>query len=264
MHITCCQLNIAWQDKPRNFARVRELLGEAHLPAQSLVLLPEMFATGFSMETDLIAEAPGADSATCSFLKALALEHRCTFMAGLASRDRDGRCRNRALVFTPAGDLAASYAKFHPFTLGKESEHYAPGHDLVTFPWKEGEESLTVAPAVCYDLRFPELFRAATRKGAHLLAVIANWPIARHEHWLALLRARAIENQCFVAGCNRAGTDPLLTYLGGSIIYDPSGKVLAEAGNGESVITAEIHPPDLHLYRTKLPFLRDIRADLFP
>jgi omega-amidase len=264
MHIACCQLNIAWQDKPRNFARVRELLDQARLPANSLVLVPEMFATGFSMDTHLIAEPAGPNSQTAEFVKSLARQHRCIIIAGVASRDSDSQFRNRALVFTPDGELAASYAKFHPFTLGKESEHYAPGQDLVTFPWRAGDEALTVAPMICYDLRFPELFRAATRKGAHLLAVIANWPIARHEHWLALLRARAIENQCYVAGCNRTGTDPFLTYIGGSIIYDPTGNVLAQATNTESVITAEIHPPDLHLYRTKLPFLQDIRADLFP
>jgi predicted amidohydrolase len=124
------------------------------------------------------------------------------------------------------------------------------------FEWNR----LKVSPFVCYDLRFPEHFRAATKRGAQLLTVIANWPVARIHHWTALLQARAIENQAYVAGVNRCGKDPTLTYNGRSMIVSPKGEVLADAGHGESVIGVEIDPAELEVYRQQLPFLADMRA----
>jgi len=132
------------------------------------------------------------------------------------------------------------------------------GAEPVDFEWS----GCRVAPTVCYDLRFPELFRRAVARSGRaveLLAVIANWPVARIEHWSALLRARAIENQAYVAGCNRIGTDPALTYNGHSQIIDPSGKVVADAGGKGTVIRAELDLANLREYRRKLPFLADMR-----
>jgi len=121
-----------------------------------------------------------------------------------------------------------------------------------------------VAPFVCYDLRFPEVFRIAAARGAQLLAVIANWPSAREAHWLTLLRARAIENQAYVAGVNRCGEDPRLRYTGRSVIIDPRGEVLADAGSDEAVITADIDLADLEEYRRSFPALADMRRELLP
>jgi predicted amidohydrolase len=117
-----------------------------------------------------------------------------------------------------------------------------------------------VAPFICYDLRFPEHFRTAARHGAQLITVIASWPIARIQHWVTLLQARAIENQAYVAGTNRCGTDPKFTYTGRSLIVSPKGEILADAGNAETVISADLSLDDLLAYRKDLPFLADMRA----
>ncbi|HTL28529.1 MAG TPA: nitrilase-related carbon-nitrogen hydrolase, partial [Tepidisphaeraceae bacterium] len=119
----------------------------------------------------------------------------------------------------------------------------------------------TVAPFVCYDLRFPEIFRRAVRKGATLMTVIANWPEARINHWLTLLQARAIENQCYVIGINRCGFDPQLRYPGRSVVVDPHGVIIADAGHQQRVLIADLDPKLVETTRTKLPFLSDMRED---
>jgi predicted amidohydrolase len=255
MQLLCCQLEIAWEDKPANTARVAALLAAAKPPPGSLVVLPEMFATGFSMNVAGIGEA--APSPTEAFLAATAREQACFVLGGLVSIGADGRGRNEAVVCSPAGRPLARYAKLHPFTLGGESQHYAVGDQVVTFDW----QGCMVAPFICYDLRFPEVFRAAVRRGAQLFIVIANWPAARLEHWTTLLRARAIENLAYVAGVNRCGADPQHSYPGRSLIVGPQGEVLAEAGSQQSIITAEIDLAKLAAWRQEFPALADLRAN---
>jgi predicted amidohydrolase len=150
-----------------------------------------------------------------------------------------------------------SYTKLHPFSLGGEKQHYLPGRQVVTFAW----QGFTVAPFVCYDLRFPEIFRAAARQGATLFTVIANWPISRAEHWITLLRARAIENQAYVLGVNRVGRDPNTRYGGRSILVDPSGIVRADAGDAATLLRFEIDANLVAQTREKFPFLSDRRSD---
>jgi predicted amidohydrolase len=256
MHLVACQFDIAWEDKPANFARVDELLRSARVPRGSLVVLPEMFATGFSMNVERIAEPPGGP--TEQFLSYMARGLESHVVGGLASLGSDGRARNVSLVVAPDGEVAARYTKLHPFTVGGEHEHYAAGQDVVTLACGP----FTLAPLVCYDLRFPEAFRRAVRRGANLLTVIASWPEPREQHWVALLRARAIENQAFVVGVNRSGADPKLRYPGLSRIFDPQGLPLAEAGRGEEVLDVDVALEPLLDYRRKLPFLADMRNDL--
>jgi predicted amidohydrolase len=255
--VACCQLDAAWEDKAASFARARALLAAARLPAGALVLLPELFATGFSMNVDAIAEPE--DGPTVAFLKGVASDFGVAVLGGVVRRGPDGRGRNRAVAVSPAGDVLADYAKIHPFTFGEEAKHYRGGDAVATFPWAD----TTVAPAICYDLRFPELFRAAVGQGAQVLAVIANWPAVRQAHWTALLAARAIENQCYVVGCNRAGDDPANHYAGGSIVIDPRGNVVAGAGAAPCVLQAALDLPALRAYRQNFPALADIRRDLF-
>ncbi|HEX5446549.1 MAG TPA: nitrilase-related carbon-nitrogen hydrolase, partial [Pirellulales bacterium] len=163
-----------------------------------------------------------------------------------------------AAAFGPTGALVARYAKLQPFTLADETKHYEAGGSVVTFPW----QGFSVAPFVCYDLRFPELFRASVRRGAELMVVIANWPQSREAHWLALLRARAIENQSYVLGVNRAGDDPHLRYGGHSLLVDPRGETVIEAGSGPQVLSAEIERATLVDYRRDFPALGDMRSDI--
>jgi omega-amidase len=253
MKIYCCQFDIQWENKKANFAKVRSML-EANRPEpESLVLLPEMFAAGFSMNIGAVAEPAGAE--TEQFLSRAARDFNIFIMGGVIGTADACRGRNEAVVFSPKSELLLRYCKVQPFSLGGESENYQAGEKVVVSAWR----GFNVAPFICYDLRFPELFRAAVRDGANLITVIANWPVARIDHWVALLRARAIENQAYVAGVNRCGTDPKLTYTGHSMIVHPSGRILAEAGEKETLMHAEIDPQEVASYRAELPFLKDMR-----
>jgi predicted amidohydrolase len=258
MQLIGVQLDIAWEDRERNFRRVRELLEENPPEAGSLVALPEMFASGFSMNVLKIAER--ADRATQRFLSEMARRYRCTFVGGMAIALDKERGANLAVVTTPQGETAATYSKLHPYSPGKEKQHYLAGDRTVTFDWND----MTVAPLICYDLRFPEAFRHATRRGARIFVVIANWPSPRVEHWVTLLRARAIENQAYVLGVNRCGNDPFLPYPGRSLIVDYRGNVLADAGDREGIIAHHIDAAAQAAYRKELPFLDDMRDDLVP
>ena len=162
------------------------------------------------------------------------------------------------MVIDPQGETIANYCKLHPFSQGKEDQYYEPGNEIVTFSW----QGFTVAPFVCYDLRFPEIFRTAVRRGANLFCVIANWPEARIQHWVTLLQARAIENQAYVVGVNRVGNDPTLRYPGRSLVVDPMGEIIADAGDREGVTFADVQIDRVTTTREKLPFLKDMRDPL--
>lgn len=254
MRVYGVQFDIAWEDKRANFAKVRQMLADQPPIAGSLLVLPEMFATGFSMNVPQVAEPPRGE--TQEFLSSLATERKCFIIGGLAVLAEAGKARNEALAIDPHGNEVARYIKQQPFTLGGERERYDAGPRHVLFPWGE----VSVAPFICYDLRFPELFRPAVRDGAQLLVVIANWPRPRDAHWLHLLRARAIENQAYVIGVNRSGNDPRLVYRGQSLIVDPHGNTLAEAGEGEQLLSADVDLKDLIDYRRKFPALADMNA----
>ena len=253
MKIYCVQHDIAWEKRRANFARVEALLAAARPEAGSLVLLPEMFASGFSLNVPAIRE--GRERDTEKFLAATAKKHNIHLLGGLVTTKTNGKGSNQCVVFSPEGREVARYTKLQPFTPGGESGAYDPGRAPVLFTW----EGFKVAPFICYDLRFPEHFRDATARGAQLITVIANWPVARIGHWVALLQARAIENQAYVAGVNRCGTDPKLSYNGRSLIISPKGDILADAGNGESVISADVRLDELIAYRRDLRFLDDMR-----
>lgn len=255
MQIIAAQLDIAWEDKPANHERVRRLLKSTTVKPGAMIVLPEMFATGFSMHVDTIAEA--ADGPTHSFLSGLARETESYVVGGVVTRAADGRGRNDAVVYDSTGRLMARYAKLHPFTFAGETKHYQSGEGIVLFEWHE----FRVAPFVCYDLRFPEVFRQAARRGAQLLVLIANWPQARESHWLALLEARAIENQAYVVAVNRAGSDPHARYAGRSRIIGPRGEILAEGGADEQLVMAQVELEPLVEYRRQFPALADMRKD---
>jgi omega-amidase len=254
VNVVALQFDIAWEDKRANFDTVRNLLLQAAPATGSLVALPEMFATGFSMNVTKVADSYGGEVE--QFLGELARQFKVWLVAGAAMKARDGRARNKALVFSPNGELVAFYAKMRPFTLGGEADHYTAGERPITFRWAE----CTVAPFICYDLRFPELFRqAAADHQPELFVVIANFPEKRIQHWVTLLQARAIENQAYVVGVNRIGTDPYYTYPGRSLIISPQGAILADAGEKQGWISGELDVPALHKYREGLPFLKDLK-----
>jgi len=257
MQIVAVQLDIVWENPQANWATVAQLLQTAApLAPQTMIVLPEMFSTGFTMD---VAAATREHAQTLEFLKRLSRQHAAYALGGLAAPAPGGRARNQLAVTSPSGEILALYTKLHPFTLGGERERFLPGERVVGFAWHD----FTVAPFICYDLRFPEIFRAAIRRHrADLFIVIANWPITRIEHWITLLRARAIENQAYVLGVNRCGRDPNLLYPGRSMLVDPMGVIRADAGDQPGILTADVDPKAVADIRQRLPFLKDMRDDL--
>jgi omega-amidase len=251
MKVFCCQFDIIWEDKRANFEKVEDLLSGARPSAGSLVVLPEMCFTGFSMNVSQIAEHEPAR--TEGFLARMAARHQVYLISGLVTQTADGLGRNEAIFMTPQGTVEGYYQKLHLFSPAGEDRFFEPGSRVVTFRWQGG----LVAPFVCYDLRFPESFRAGVDLGAELYVVIANWPRARERHWLVLLQARAIENQAFVVGVNRCGRDPRADYSGRSIIIEPGGEVIADAGETEGCISADLEWKTVREYRDQFPALAD-------
>lgn len=253
MNVVCCQLDIVWEDKEANYSKADSLLRTAKPEPGSLVVFPEMAFTGFSM--DVSRSSRNEPERTTAFLQRIARDHAVTVVAGLVTVSPSGRGRNTCVVITPDGAVAARYQKLHLFSFAGEDQHFEPGQQVVTFEWA----SLTVAPFICYDLRFPEAFRCAVDRDAAMLVVIANWPRPRERHWMSLLQARAIENQAYVLGVNRCGRDPGLDYSGRSQIIAPDGTVVADAGEQEGVIQATLDVPALRDYRKRFPALSDRR-----
>lgn len=249
------QFDCAWENKAANFDQVNRLL-EANSPAPgSLIVLPEMFATGFSLNTTATAEFEGGT--TEEFLSTLALRHRSCVIGGLVVRGSDGQCRNQALAFDEGGKLLSRYTKVQPFNMGGEGAVHMAGDAVSVFEWG----GWRIAPLVCYDLRFPELAREVTlNQGAELLVYIASWPIKRYQHWLTLLQARAIENLAWVIGVNRCGADPQFSYSGRSVVVDPHGVIIADAGSQQQALLARLERETLNHWRAEFPALRDAKA----
>ena len=253
MKVALCQLDIVWEDKEANHRRVIDLLDSAALESGSLLVLPEMFSTGFSMNVSAIAERN--DQPSIRFMQGLARDRGIYVIGGVVTEGTNSLGRNEAVGFAPDGTEAVRYAKIHPFQ-GAESRNYAGGAEIQTFECG----GFRASPFVCYDLRFPEVFRMAVCSGAELFIVIANWPEKRIHHWVTLLQARAVENQAYVAGVNRCGKDPYLKYPGRSLIIDPQGRILAEADSQEQILTAKLNPESVTTWRRAFPVLKDIRC----
>jgi predicted amidohydrolase len=220
-----------------------------------LVVLPELWALGgFAQE----AWSPGAeplDGPTSDAMAAAAEAAGVWLHAGsIVERDPDGPIYNTSLVFSPSGELVHTYRKIHRFGFDSgEAVAMGAGQEIVTAATDFGILGL----ATCYDLRFPELFRALLDAGAELLVVPAAWPAARREHWSLLARARAVEEQAFVLACGTAGTHAGVEQAGYSVVVDPWGRVLAEAGADEEVLTVEFDPAEVAKTRQEFPVHRD-------
>ena len=255
MDILGVQLDTVWEDKEANHTKLAATLAADPPEPGTLVVLPEMWATGFSLNVAEITETLGAE--TEAFLSEQAALYRVGILGGVVTTRADGMGRNEAVFFGTDGEEAARYTKMHPFSYGQETKHYGRGSDLCLFEW----QGFSVAVFICYDLRFPEVFRCAARLGAEVFCVIANWPEPREDHWVTLLKARAIENQAYVVGVNRCGDDPSLHYGGRSLTYGPRGEVLADGGTGEGTFAARLDREALLVYRREFPALDDIHPD---
>lgn len=251
MKVAAIQHDIVWEDAAATRRHVTPLIAQAAASGARLIVLTEMFATGFSMQPERIAEDEGGPTET--FLLDQASAHDTHLVGSIAQRGPDGNYRNNAVFATPAGEVHR-YAKIHPFSYAGEHERYTAGEQHVTVE----VEGLRVTLFVCYDLRFADEFWDLAGD-TDLYVVPANWPEPRREHWRTLLRARAIENQAYVLGVNRVGAVGDLVYVGDSAIIDPMGLTLADAATGESVVVAHVDPATVTETRTSLPFIDDRR-----
>jgi predicted amidohydrolase len=251
MNTHLVQIDSVWEDRPTNHAKTPQLIADAHPQPGSLIILPEMFSTGFSMNLPVTAEEEGG--ATEQFLREIAAEYQSCVIGGLVTPAASGRGMNQALAIAPDGRILARYTKNHPFSMGGEEKVHVAGTSVSLFEW----QGLKIAPLICYDLRFPELARSAVRAGAEVLIYIAAWPVKRIQHWITLLQARAIENLCYVIGVNRCGTDPQFTYSGRSLVVDPHGIIIADAAEQERVVSAQLDPNVVRNWRSQFPALKD-------
>ncbi len=262
MHAHLVQLDIVWEEPTENHARVTHLLADVKIEPGDLILLPEMFATGFSLRNEVTT---AATHDTRAFIAGLARSTRAYVQGGLTVAIEASKfAENRAPIYSPSGEHIAEYAKIHPFGFGREPEAIQGGQHIVCWDWTPSAETkpLRVGIGICYDLRFPELFRSLVASGAQCFALGANWPSARQEHWRSLAIARAIENQAFMLAVNRCGSDPHLDYAGGSIAVGPRGEILGELTDAPGVLSVPIDPEEVTSWRDKFPALRDIRLPI--
>lgn len=256
MKIAAIQHDIVWCDRAANFAHASDLIDEAAGNDADLVLLSETFSTGFAVEDERFPEEQ--DGASSAFLRNMATSNglwvggTCPEIPAVSKGDR--RPANTFVLAGPDGTVHR-YRKIHPFTFGGEDRHVRPGEELVTV----NIDGICMSLFVCYDLRFGDEFWSLAG-GTDVYLVPANWPESRREHWLTLLRARAIENQAYVVGCNRVGDGGGIRYSGDSRIYGPFGEELAAANDDETILYAEITSEEVTRTRDRFRFLQDRRS----
>ena len=261
--VTLVQMDCSLGQPQENFARAEMHVAEAARRGSDLVILPELWSTAYDLENCVKHAAPLAHDAGVSGwfgrFAGLAKKNQVWLSGSLLEIQENGRFFNCMPVYAPDGTLKAVYRKIHVFRLMDEHLYLTPGErpTLADFPW--GRTGL----AICYDLRFPELFRAYALMGARLILIPSEWPHPRREHWRTLLRARAIENQCFVAACNRVGSSKGNHFFGASALVDPWGVALVEGGESEILLTATIDLSHVDTARDRIPVFADRRPELY-
>jgi predicted amidohydrolase len=256
--IACVQLDIAFGDPGENRRRVQTEVVRLAAQRPDIIVLPELWSTGYDLtRLDEIADEGGSD--TKAFIRDLARLHRVNIVAGsIAKKTKDGMT-NTMYIANRNGDIAGEYSKLHLFHLMDEHLYLQSGEAAGLFTL----DNTPCAGVICYDIRFPEWIRVHTVQGAEVLFVVAEWPLPRLSHWRTLLQARAIENQCYVIACNRAGRDPNHTFAGHSLIVDPWGEIVAEANEEPCSLFAEIDLQKVKQVREQIPVFRDRRPERY-
>lgn len=252
MRVAAVQHDIAWEDRDATLRRLEPMVATAAAAGARLVVLTEMFAVGFTMDAERVAEPPGGP--TTAWLVDQARTHGVWICGSLPERAPGAELPANQLVLAGPDGTVHRYAKIHPFSYSGEQQHFAAGGERVTVDVGGVRTSLFV----CYDLRFADEFWALA-PATDLYLVPANWPASRRHHWRSLLVARAIENQAYVVGVNRVGEGGRLDYAGDSCIVDPMGEVLASAAGVETVLVADVDPGVVAKTRERFPFLADRR-----
>lgn len=257
MKLSLGQIDILWEDKNGNKAKCESLIAKASEQHTDLILFPEMSLTGFSMKVDKLGEDVNGE--TVKWFKSMAVQHNIGIGFGfINSIDYNSKGLNNYIVFDAYGNQLSNYSKIHPFSFGKEASFYEGGKSVSIFSYKDWD----ISTFICYDLRFPEIFQAASKK-ASLITVAANWPESRIAHWETLLRARAIENQCYIAGVNRVGSGDGINYSGNSLVIDPLGNIVAKGSNTEELIVCKINVGNVYNIRREFPLKSDRRESLY-
>ncbi|WP_397376359.1 carbon-nitrogen family hydrolase [Paenibacillus vietnamensis] len=260
MRLALLQMHIEAGNPEANFAKLSAMLEEAVNGGEKpdVILFPEMWNTGYALtEIETLADKEGAR--TKAFLSAFSQKHGVHIIGGSIAELKDGKVLNTIYVFDREGNVTSDYSKIHLFRLMDEEKYLAAGDK----PGKlqlEGEEA---GMMICYDIRFPELARKLALGGAKLLFVPAEWPHPRLHHWRTLLTARAIENQMYVVACNRTGESGDTRFFGHSLVLDPWGETVAEAGEEETIVRAEIDLSLVDAVRAKIPVFEDRRPTIY-
>ncbi len=251
------QIDLVLGDREANLATVRQLAARAEMAGAELLVLPELWGTGYMLEQAQALSDP-LGKGLFEEVAILAARHHLAIVGSLLERDGE-QVYNTATIYDAQGKRLQSYRKTHLIGLMHEDRYLGAGQqaDVVATAWG------TSACAICYDLRFPELFRRYALAGAAVMIIPAEWPTARIEHWRTLLRARAIENQAVVIACNRVGSDRANQFGGHSVVIDPWGNVLVEGDDQAGLLTATVDLETVAKARDFLPVFRDRRVDLY-
>lgn len=250
MKIELCQTNIIWEDKKANLSKAEKIMENS---SSNIILFPEMSFTGFSMNTDITGEN---DSFTVNFMKNLAVRYNKAAGFGWVYKNRE-KAENHYTFVNSKGEVLSDYVKIHPFSFSGEDNYFKKGNYINIFKYMD----FNICSFICYDLRFPEIFQIASKK-ADVITVAANWPEKRKEHWKTLLRARAIENMCYILAVNCVGNTGGLDYSGDSCVINPNGDVIEMLSDIEGSITAEINN-DTAQYRKNFPVKKDRQEKMY-
>lgn len=256
MRIALGQIDMGFEEKEKAAQLCHTLFTEAGEKNVDFVVFPEMTLSGFTLCPEVYGE-DRKNSKTMAFFKEEAKKNSVAVCYGLPVHE-DGISTNHCIMLDETGEQLADYAKIHPFSFGAEAEHYAGGSALQFCEVK----GVPVSPLICYDLRFPEPFQILSEK-SKLITVIASWPTPRREHWITLLKARAIENQCFIIGVNRSGEGGGLSYIGDSMVVSPTGEVLAHVEGGNGLTIVDIDLTEVDDYRKSFPVKADRKPLLY-
>lgn len=256
--ISLGQMDVLLGEPAANLQKVRGMVAEAAQRGSHVVVFPELWSTGYDLENAALHATP-LDEGIFAQVSALAKEYQIHILGSCLSLLGEGQFGNTAVLFDSRGEPRASYIKTHLFRLMDEHHYLTSGGQWSLAETDWGKSGL----AICYDLRFPELFRAYALAGARVVFLPAEWPHPRLSHWQVLLRARAIENQVFMVACNRVGESQGQRFFGHSCIIDPWGAVVVEAGEDEVLLTAQIDLGLVDEARAQIPVFDDRRPDLY-
>ena len=259
MKIACVQMDVLLARPEDNFSRAKSLVARAAEQGADVVMLPETWNVGFFPKVELTALADPDGTRVKKEFGSLAAELNINIIAGSVASLRDKKVCNTAYIFDREGNCTADYDKTHLFSPMGEHVYFTPGNRLCTFSL----DGVSCGLITCYDIRFPELTRTLSLQGIEILFVPAQWPAVRIEHWRTLTRARAIENQIFLACCNGCGTAGETVYGGNSAIYDPWGVILAAAGEKEEIISADCDLSVIDGIRSSIHVFADRRPELY-